>query len=260
MIRRALLAFAFASGLAACGTDSEPAPVKAVTPPIQDTAGGATGRTVGYRNPLGHVQVRDNLFADGDFELTGRSGQMPWIAVGSGGQGTLTYATGGQCYSGIRCASIQKGSSILGYLAAPGTGTADVSVKVKTPTGKCADVSISIFDQTQVVASTNLFAGSPTADGTGWCVYRGVMKNFARYQPVVFVSTQSTTAVLVDDAIAQATTPLLVGLDTGMPPSSEYLDEAHAAIIWARSHQIFGLPRGRHVDDPPRNILPEGAE
>ena len=44
---------------------------------------------------------------DGDFELTGRSDQAPWIVFDPNqGQTTLNYDTGGRCRSGIRCATL----------------------------------------------------------------------------------------------------------------------------------------------------------
>ncbi|CAN5303692.1 hypothetical protein BH09MYX1_BH09MYX1_51150 [soil metagenome] len=246
--------------LAGCGTEPEPKPILAATPPIDGTDTTIGARTVGFRNPLGHVQITDNLFADGDFELTGRSGQMPWVAFGNGGQATLNYSTGGLCYSGVRCASLAKGQAMVGYMASPPTGSVDVSIKVKTATKSCSEVSIMVVDQSDAGPNSSLFPGSPTPDGTGWCTYRGTMKNLARLQPVLYVTTQAANGILVDDGIAQAISTQSMSLAAGAPPSAALLAEAHDAMRFFREHRIFGLPRGPHVDDLPRNLLPSGTE
>ena len=66
---------------------------------------------------------------DGDFELTGRSDQAPWIVYNQGQQ-TLNYDTGGRCRSGVRCAVIGKGDGLIGYLASPVTGNIQVRVYI----------------------------------------------------------------------------------------------------------------------------------
>lgn len=260
MISRHLGYAAVMLAVVACGTEPEPKPIVAATPPIDTATGGSTVRTVGYRNPLGHMQVTDNLFADGDFELTGRSGQMPWVSFGGNGQATLNYATGGLCYSGIRCASLAKNATMVGYLSTPPTGTAELSIKVKGTSGKCNEASIILIDQSENGPSSQLFSGAPTPDGTGWCTYRGTMKNMARLQPVLYVTTKADAGILVDDAVAQAVSGQFVTLDSGMPPSAAFLAEAHRVVTWFREHQIFGLPRGPNVDDLPKKLLPPGTE
>ncbi len=246
--------------IVACGTEPEPKPIAAATPPIDTSSSSGTIRSVGYRNPLGHVQVTDNLFADGDFEWTGRSGQMPWVVFGNGGQGTLTYMTGGQCYSGVRCAFVAKGQTMIGYLATPASVNAEVSIKVKGSTGKCNEVNIIVVDQTEKGPTSSLFSGTPTPEATGWCTYRGTMKNLARLQPILYVSPLTAGGVTVDDAIAEEITTKYVALADGAPPPPALVAEAQATARWFREHRIFGLPRGPHVDEPPKNLLPPTAE
>jgi hypothetical protein len=258
-LRISLTLAALSSLAVACGSEPEPKPIVAATPPIATTNDTGPVRTVGYRNPLGHMQVTGNLFADGDFELTGRSGQMPWIAFGNNGQGTLNYATGGQCYSGIRCASLAKGSAMIGYMASPPTGSVDVTVKVRTQTGKCADVTMAVIDQGENGPQSSLFAGAPTPDGTGWCRYRGTMKGFAKLQPVLYVTTKADAGILVDDAIAVPLDGQYV-LSEGEPAPADFLAEARVAMRWIREHRIFGIPKHPNVDTPPKSLLPPGTE
>ncbi len=256
---RLLLLAPLATLVLACGSDPEPKPIAASTPPISTTNDKGPVRTVGYRNPLGHMQVTTNLFADGDFELTGRSGQMPWVAFGNNGQATLNYATGGQCWSGVRCASLAKSGSMVGYIATPPTGSVDVSIKVKGTTGKCTDATIAIFDQSQQGGQSSLQPAAPTPDATGWCTYRGTMKGFANLQPVLYVSTKADAGIIVDDAIALPIDGQYV-LSTGEPPPADFVLEARKNLAWLREHRIFGIPKHPNVEALPKSLLPPGTE
>ena len=84
---------------------ASPSPTTPSTTVPTNTVPTATLRTVETRSPFGELRS-DNLFLDGDFEFTGRNGQMPWLVFRSNGQGTIGFDTGGKCFSGVRSANV----------------------------------------------------------------------------------------------------------------------------------------------------------
>ena len=106
-----------------CASGAARATCSRPIPPVVPDAGcprpPCPTRTVGHRSPFGDVFQADNLMVDGDFELTGRNDQAPWIVFDELGQQTLNYETGGHCRSGVRCAIIAPGERLVGYMASP---------------------------------------------------------------------------------------------------------------------------------------------
>lgn len=229
--------------LVACG---KPEP-QGIAPPVptQSIDTGPTPsvvRTVGFRNPFGDDLHPDNLMLDGDFELTGRSGQTPWIAASGNGSGlTLAYETGGRCRSGIRCGHMPAGSILLGHLATPPAGKLYVRVWGKPEAEKCSDLSAALFDST-----TNQTLGSAAAqaivpDENGWCLYEGVFASLPLHSPALYLRAKQ--GVTVDAALALPTTgskPLLAG-----PPISRAEELVLARLTTALRQ------RGEPIRPPP---------
>ncbi len=256
MSSRAVILFALgASVLAlACGEDSTG--TQGVTPPVptQDVppaAPVAPHRTVGYRNPFGDLSHPDNLVADGDFELTGRGGQMPWQVYSGGGQATLDYDTGGRCLTGVRCAVIGKGQTLIGYFASPVKGNVEITMHARSDSGRCLDASIFTVDLATGQPSSPVYA--PTAsDSSGWCTYTASAQNLADKQGVIDVELTGNakgTRLWVDDVLAlPASGSGKNQKGSGVPPSAASVARAGFIADWIRIHQIVGLP-SRPVDE-----------
>ncbi|MEO7109402.1 MAG: hypothetical protein ABI183_03095 [Polyangiaceae bacterium] len=160
-------------------------------------------RTVEVRNPFGDTNNPSNLMVDGDFELTGRSEQMPWITFTQSGQSTLNYATGGKCKSGVRCASIASGTELVGYFSSPKTGTMNASLWARPDSGSCADVQVVALDLDNQQGSPSAQLTPAAPDANGWCLFTGSVPNMAEQQPVLYVSVSDAMqgVALVDDGV-----------------------------------------------------------
>jgi hypothetical protein len=259
-----LVAFAAPTLLVGC---AKPA---ATTPPEAEDAGvGADAdapnpqevvRTVEQRSPFGNLDVPDNLVLDGDFEFTGRSGQMPWLAFGGMGQGTLNFATGGLCRSGVRCASLTAGSEMIGWMASPKSGGMNVSLWAKPPSGNCADLRVFVTDIEGQADGDGLRAETTKAGEGGWCRYEVDAANYAGMQPVLYVSTASSRVqgpILVDDAVARALPATLKRTLAMKPTTMDAASKARVRFIgdWVRTHRIYGLPARESVEGPSSKLV-----
>ena len=207
MSARRVARFAIAAAALLACDSSDPAHPSA--PEVQTASPPAPAigvrRTVEDRSPFGNTAARGNLMVDGDFELTGRTGQMPWIALGPNGTEVLAYATGGLCRSGIRCARVAAGKELLGYLASPKDGEIHVVFWVK-PHAVCAEAVANVVDVDDPNHAAPIAAMTPLPDGSGWCRFEGVTPSFARLSPALYVQIDPKSGgdVLVDDAVATA--------------------------------------------------------
>ena len=263
---RSLSLLALPLVLAACGkTDS------AATAPTDDAGaaadaapvgppGNAVVRTVEERSPFGNLSIADNLVLDGDFEFTGRNGQMPWLVFSNAGQGTLAFATGGLCRSGVRCAALPAGSDMIGWMASPKSGGMNVSVWAKPPSGKCDDLRVLITDiEGAADGDTIPPETSPVAPGA-WCHYVGDAGNYANTQPAVYVTTANARVqgpILVDDAVVRA---LPATLKKRVVADTHKLDEVAAARVrfigdWVRTQRIIGLPSRASIEGPDSKLI-----
>ena len=189
---------------------------------------------------------------DGDFELTGRSGQMPWMAFDKNGQATLNYDTGGRCRSGVRCGALAKGQSMVGYFAVPETGDVSVTVYGKPDSGKCSDLRAYVYDLTGTASTAYLPQVASTPDATGWCTYTGLAKGLAKLEPVIYLDPVGGP-LLIDEAVALPVSGKLMA-DRIVPPPPDGVMQVRARDIaeWIHRHRPYGAPP-RHVDDPPRS-------
>lgn len=145
----ALLALVVGVWATACSEERlSPAPVGSTVPSAGGAGAGGSGgeggaptevprvREVFIRSPLG--SPIENLFADGDFELsivpedlTG--GQYGWIALRmSGASETIVGETGGLCRSGLRCGRLDADRILFGRGTSSATGSAhSMSIWIK---------------------------------------------------------------------------------------------------------------------------------
>jgi hypothetical protein len=243
MPRRHLLALLLPVVVAACGTETKQPDIAPPTPTTDTTSGGggpAPRRTVGVRNPFGRA-LADNLILDGDFELTGRSGQMPWQSFGQSGNAGLNYETGGRCRSGVKCGKIAEGETLLGYMSQPRAGVTLVTAWGKPASGACGDLSIQIYDMSFNKNVTSLAAATPGLDETGWCKYEGSFGAKLGAGPVIFASTRAGAAVVDDFVALPATSPSLPKI-AGPPPTQAELDRYEAISDWVRRHRPHDAP------------------
>jgi hypothetical protein len=225
------------------------------TPPLTTEAGvpppASPPRTVGHRNPFGDVLQADNLMADGDFELTGRNDQAPWIVFDSSGQTTLDYDTGGHCRSGIRCASTVAGQFLLGYIASPAQSDFVVRAYAKLDTARCGDALVIVIDLANQSTQTIIQPVAPTPDDSGWCSFMGTATNLAYQQPMLYFEIQSSkaksmivdqvSALPIEEAPAHKVTPPHVPSAVPAPTDKRIA----FAREWIRTHRIFGRPPQR---------------
>jgi hypothetical protein len=179
-------------GVSAIGCSDErlsPVPVSSTVPSSGGAGVGGSGgeggappevprvREVFIRSPLG--SPIDNLFADGDFELSivpedRTGGQFGWIALRmSGAPETILGETGGLCRSGLRCGRLEANRILFGRGTSSATGSAhSMSIWVKPlqprAEGPCElgsfyAIACETFDVLRSLKETEL------PDENGWC-------------------------------------------------------------------------------------------
>jgi hypothetical protein len=241
-----------AVAVAGCGKADDDPPPTENPPPDSGTPvdSGTPLRKVERRNPLGRTEIAENLLVDGDFEITGRTGQPPWYAFDRGGQETLNFDTGGRCYSGVRCALLTAGQTILGFIASPKSGGMLVSIMIKPKSGLCSDGTVSVTDLDDTSRTISIKSESENADDSGWCRFAGTAPNYARKAPVLYIEADGD--ILVDAGeVTPAPTGQSMPLSVGLPPRATTLVGIEAASAWIRSHRIFGRPPAPSIEGPP---------
>ena len=266
MLLRSVSLLALPFALAACGKSD--ATVPASTDSADASADAApsgppgTGivRTVEERSPFGNLSVPDNLVLDGDFEFTGRNGQMPWLVFSNAGQGTLAFVTGGLCRSGVRCAALPAGGEMIGWMASPKTGGMNVSLWAKPPSGKCNDLRVTITDIEGAADGDTIDPETATVTPGAWCHYAGDAGNFANKQPAVYLATANARVqgpIVVDDAVVRALPATLKKPNVAAVRTLDATVLARVRFIgeWVRAHRIFGLPSRASLEGPESTLV-----
>lgn len=240
----AFVAFAVCT-LVACDSDKSGTQP---TPPLSSEAGvpppASASRTVGHRNPFGDALQADNLMVDGDFELTGRSDQAPWIVFNQQQQ-TLDYDTGGRCRSGVRCAVIGPVDALVGYMASPAVSDIEIRAYAKPDDDRCADVQVFAFD----VASNNTTGSAQPAtsapDKDGWCMYVGNSPALAFEQPALYIQIAGTAkakSVRIDQVsvLPVGEAPFHGAKIPLVPPTATDVARMNTTAAWLRAHRKYG--------------------
>ncbi|MFO0673221.1 MAG: hypothetical protein U0235_26995 [Polyangiaceae bacterium] len=247
-----LLTTSLALSLVACSSRGEPsapvteppaaAPVATVTPVAVSPK-----RTVEVRNPFGNTETASNLMADGDFELTGRFDQQPWLAFGNSGQSVLNFETGGKCRSGVRCLVLKPGDAVLGWFATPKEGKVSISFWARPIGGTCKDLTVQVMDIDEALGTgnTTVDVPAPKAESDGQCHFTSTVSSYAGGAPALWLHVQDSskvTGMIVDDVVALPVAPNAAQLMSFQPavravPQPRLL----SAAAWWRTHRRFGL-------------------
>jgi len=237
-----MLTITFALG---CTSDQKELPP---TPPLTTEAGvpaqASPTRTVGHRNPFGDAFQSDNLMVDGDFELTGRNDQAPWI-VFTDSQQTLNYETGGHCRSGIRCAIIVQNDALVGYMTSPPNESFQIRVYGKPESGHCADVQVFSFDVVQNAINGSASPTTQLPDADGWCFYTGQAPAIAYLQPALFIQLAPNTkskSLIIDQVsvLPVSKVPVHGLLPPPQQPSAQVTKRVETVSSWVRTHRKYG--------------------
>ena len=244
------LGLVLVGGLASCdSTQSGMQP----TPPLTTEAGvptlGVPTRTVGYRNPFGNVLQPGNLMIDGDFELTGRSDQAPWIAFSQmqQAQETLNYDTGGRCRSGVRCGLIGKGDTLIGYFSSPALVNFNVRVYIQPEGDHCGDAVVTTFDVATNDTGQSVQSDTPAPAADGWCVFEGMGQNLAYEQPALLVmmaqNPQGSTVHIDEATVLPVGQVPINGINVMTRAAPDAIAAGNAVGNWVRTHRNFGRDR-----------------
>jgi len=210
---RVKVAAAVTAVLLACGGEGNqggPAPLESVgSAGVGGSGGAAAGgaggqsakRTVETRHPFGNVAASGNLLWDGDFEwMTAFADQYGWLYNYSFAKPPL--AIGARCRSGIKCADLEAGSTLIGIGVASAGDALDVSVWTRPDRGGC-DATAMVLTSFGSDPDWTILPQSATPDTDGWCHF--VTKAPERASGVLlFIENQSGGRVLIDDAVVEA--------------------------------------------------------
>ena len=225
-------------------TDSGAGDAGPVTPPK---------RTAFAGNPYGSLDPA-NLVLDGDFEFSGRQGQMPWLSF-NGGQGTLDYETGGLCFSGVRCAKLSRGDALFGWMVSPKAGvrieiTLQMRVLVGSPKSgtenqPCPEPAVNVFlidinDQNSI---ERIQVDGSIPPVNGFCTYRSVVGAIPNASPGIYVEADATgpkDVVLMDLVVAK---PIVAGTLRSVVREAPITATSKARVAtmvdWVRKHRKY---------------------
>ena len=260
---------ALSSVLAGCGevvpqnqVGIAPSPAPVVDAGV-DAAAPLAIRTVEARNPFGNLDA-NNLVLDGDFELTGRQGQMPWLNFSSS-QATLDFETGGLCASGVRCAKVTRASALFGWMASPKAGSSiQVSIKARMLTGTpktdgadgtCPEPKINVYviDIDNQATIERIRLDRAVAPVNGFCTYQSVVGAVAYGSPGIYVEPDEFAArdvVLVDAAVATVVPAAAArAFVPSQPPSAASKARIVQVSDWVRRHRKLTAPRSPNPND-----------
>jgi hypothetical protein len=201
-------------------------------------------RTVEERNPFGNTALEDNLLVDGDFEFTSSGGQFGWRAMAGGAEADLLRETGGLCRSGVTCGVLAPPSTFLAFGAAADGTAMEASFWAKPATPDCGVVSGSVIS----CSSSFVFNVAPippvtdTPDASGWCEYRGVIREMDE-QPCFYLGIRSdASAALIDAAALVPASSSRVKPLALVVPGPELKARMERDLAYLHRHRQFGRP------------------
>jgi hypothetical protein len=253
-VKRAVL---LSLALVACseGTGGGPAPVErpddTTPPPEQPPPEPTVKRTVIQRNPYGNVAAADNLLWDGDFEFRPAfQEQYGWL-TGSGFSVSFALpplVVGPRCKSGIKCAELAPGATILGIAVASKGHSLAVSFWSHPEDGSCAAADASLISQLDAVEGEKLEPVEESPDAEGWCRHEIIVAEMSA-APYLVIENVSAAPLVVDDAVI-------------LPVDAAEARSHRSARVWtAAEEERFGRLResARRAREP-RRLPPSAGE
>jgi len=231
--------------LVACGkNETQPQPDAAVLPDAAIPTPASPTRTVGHRSPFGDAFQSNNLMVDGDFELTGRTDQAPWI-VFTTSQQTLNYETGGHCRSGVRCAIIVPNDALVGYMTSPPSEDFEVRAYLKPDTGHCADAQVYVFDVASNAISASATSTTQTPGDDGWCFFDGKGNALVYQQPALYIqigpNTKAKTLIVDQVSVLPVSQVPVHGIvPPPQQPSADLQKRVADVATYLRAHRKYG--------------------
>jgi hypothetical protein len=221
-----MAALAVACAFAACSEGSTGGPVPLAPTDEPETSEPAepaspAKRFVYQRNPYGNVAVTDNLLWDGDFEFRPSFPEQYGWLVGSGFGVTFglpDLGTGSRCRSGIKCAVLSPGRSILGIAVSSKDRDLLVSFWAFVDDGTCEGVNAVFIPSYEDIATTDRIpAVQPEPFEDGWCKFEAVVpaQNEGGY---LSIESQSVSLMVIDDAVVRAVDPSEQRARSSSPP------------------------------------------
>jgi hypothetical protein len=224
---------------------SEPEPEPEPPPPAPSAR-----RTVIERDPFGNVAERENLLWDGDFEWASPfADQYGWFEPPTNPTVSDVVA-GAACRSGVKCARLARGRSLVGIGVGSRTDALRASVWVRFEPGSvgpapaCDEVSVFLFGTGGVEEPDPDFDLSPDTsapDADGACRFAGLSPP-RRGKVYLLVRNRSQVPILVDDAVLARVEGEVAPSRRGpsrtlLAAEREALDEAkRAALVVGRPH------------------------
>jgi hypothetical protein len=173
-------------------------------PPMEDA--GPPIRTVEQRNPFGDVAIADNLLWDGDFEWASPfSDEYGWLTGPPYSYALPDIVIGAQCKSGVKCAKLKKGRSLLGVAVASQGNKLEVRAAVFIKGGACDKMKVTLTSITGGEDAVIAPVSKGPADD-GWCHYLGTT-DVRKTKPYLLIHNGTTDDVMVDDAVLRKAPP-----------------------------------------------------
>lgn len=168
----------------------------------------AAPRTILQRSPFGNVEP-GNFVMNGDFEL-GIGAVVPgWYAIADDHVMSFRYRTGGACRSGLLCAEIASGQSLVATMVSlPPSGPVTITAYTKPRSGRAVDVTVRLTLQAisgESLGVVPLQVVDVDAD-SGFVRQRAVFDVDRPYDLVTLV-VDARDSTLVDDVSVRAGAP-----------------------------------------------------
>lgn len=221
-------------------------------------AGAYTGpkvREVFQRSRFGDTNPENTLW-DGDFEWAGPFvSQYPWLSIGFGGASFEApgVKVSGQCFSGLKCATLTSTSSAAGIAVSPSTPMTRVQVFVKPPADEdCSVISVQFTtcfeggQETEIPALTE----KPDPKNRGYCELRADVPTLAP-TPCIFLAYEGEGEEALFDAAFVGAPP------AGTAPMAAFVPKPVSSRARARlAHAQEVLRAFRDRPPPPPKTPP----
>jgi hypothetical protein len=192
-----------------------------------DTGAPARPRSVAWRSPFGNL-TPGNLLVNGDFEWGIGVAVPGFYAIADGHVMPFRYRTGGACRSGLLCAEIAGGQTLIAtMLSLPAAGTVVVTGYARPRSGPCSAVTVTLVAETfqagEAAATTEAWSLAPSKSpnaGDGFCAYRGTVSVEGPHD-YASIAIAAQDATVLDDFTVFAVPTAVPSSGAGAPASDD---------------------------------------